>query len=363
MNSIELPLRVDEQLQRIVLPKLEVNAAPSLGSNDCLVLCSGFEDRALAVLESAIQNRKESAFNVLRVDYLPRYEENQSEKISRLCSAANLVVKNVCYDRESPAGGGILIAKETSHYRRVFIDISGMSRLLIVQILAALGQRAQGFKAVGIFYTEANSYPPTKQEFEDECQKASHSESVIGGFISTGVFEVAVTPELSSVAMQGEAIRLIAFPSFNRKQLYAVISEVQPTFIDLVDGIPPNDENKWRPDAIRRCNDKVIRGMVNLRELKLSTLDYRETFRFLLDVYNSRSAFDRLIVAPTGSKMQAASVGLFRAFMHDVQIVYPTPEGFPTPTHHTEGVKNIYHLPLDEFASVKSESELESDLR
>lgn len=354
MSSIELPLRIDEQLQKITLPQLIEKAVPSLGPNDCLVLCSGFEARALAALEEAIQNRNGGTFDVLCVNYLPLYQENQSELIVQRCLAVNLNIRNFSYDRESPAGAGIYLAEEIGHYDRVFIDISGMSRLFIVQILVALGQREHGFKGVSVFYTEAESYPPTKQEFNDECQRAVNLGGAIGGFISTGVFEVAVTPELSSVAMQGEAIRLIAFPSFNRKQLYALISEIQPTFINLIDGIPPREENKWRPDAIRQCNEKTTRSMVNLEESKLSTLDYRDTFRFLLDIYNQRSAYDRLVIAPTGSKMQAVAVGLFRAFMNDVQIVYPTPEGFPTPNRHTEGVRNMYLLPLDEFRSRKT---------
>lgn len=353
MSSIEPPLRVDEKLQRTVLPELTSNAIPKLGRNDCLVFCSGFEARSLAVLERAIHSKKNDTFGAVRVDYLPEYRENQREHSTQLCVEAGLTVREVSYNRESPAGAGSLISDAISHYERVFIDISGMSRLLIVQILVALGQRGRGFDGVSIFYTEAQTYPPSQQEFSEECERAAGSDSVIiDSFISTGVFEIAITPELSSVAMHGEAIRLVAFPSFNRTQLHALISEIQPTFINLVDGMPPLEENKWRPQAIRNCNEKTIRSIANREEIMLSTLDYRETLRFLLGIYNERSAFDRLVIAPTGSKMQAVSIGLFRAFMNDVQIVYPTPQIFRAPERHTEGVRDIYHLALDVFAKV-----------
>ncbi len=353
MNSIELPLRIDEKLGKLSLPEMLGNAMPILNRNDCLVFCSGFEERSMVVLKSAIQHKSSDSFGAVLIDYLPENKANQSELAASLCAGSGLDVKKVTYNREAPTGIGSTIANNVNRYDRVFIDISGMSRLLLVQILVALGKRERSFKGISVFYAEAQVYPPSMQEFEAGCTKAER-EGVIDSFISSGVFEVAITPELSSVSMQGEAIRLITFPSFNRTQLQALISEVQPTFVNVVDGMPPRDENKWRLQAIRRCNIKTIGSIANLEEITLNTLDYRETLGFLLDVYNKRSAFDRLVIAPTGSKMQAVSVGLFRAFMDDVQIVYPTPQTFPEPERHTEGVREIYQLDLDKFAAVAS---------
>ncbi len=351
MTKLDLPERVDEKLRHMRLPDLQ-QAVGELGNGDCLVFCAGFEARSLAVLERAISRQKRSSFDVVRIDYLPEYKQNKSDVAASLCTKAGLNVTKMSYNREAPAGFGPELAQAISSKNRIWIDISGMSRLLIVQLLVALAQRNDGLRNVTVCYTEAERYPPSKDEFDEECTRAARADSSIDSFISTGVFEVAVTPELSSVAMQGEAIRLIAFPSFNRKQLHALLSEIQPTFVNLIEGTPPRPENAWRPLAIRKCNDRAIRSIANLSEIALSTLDYRQTFNFLLDLYNERSAFDRLVVAPTGSKMQAVAVGLFRAFMHDVQIVYPTPEEFPKPERHTEGVKAIYQLSLDQFGSV-----------
>lgn len=357
MNTIDLPLRIDEKLGKMPLPEMLSNATPALNNNDCLVFCSGFEERSMSVLKSAIQHKGSESFGVVLIDYLPKYKANQSELAANLCTDSGLHIKKATYNREAPTGMGSTIADYVNRYDRVFIDISGMSRLLLVQILVALGKREHSFKGVSVLYTEALSYPPTMQEFEEGCARTER-DGVIDSFISSGVYEVAITPELSSVAMQGEAIRLITFPSFNSTQLQALISEVQPTFINIVDGIPPRDENKWRLRAIRRCNDKIIGSIANLEEITLSTLDYRKTLRFLLDVYNNRSAFDRIVVAPTGSKMQAVSVGLFRASMDDVQIVYPTPQTFSEPERHTEGVRDIYQLDLDKFAEVLGSARL-----
>ena len=77
-----------------------------------------------------------------------------------------------------------------------------------------------------------------------------------------------------------------------------------------------------------------------------STRDYRETLRILIKVYGERSMFDRIVVAPTGSKMQAVAVGLFRSVMYDVQIVYPTPQIFIAPDEHTIGIRQLYKVAL-----------------
>ena len=91
-----------------------------------------------------------------------------------------------------------------------------------------------------------------------------------------------------------------------------------------------------------------------MEQHKTSTLDYRETLRLILALYDERSAFDKLILAPSGSKMQSVAVGLARSFLSDVQVVYPTPQRFLEPEGHTLGVANVYALQLDNFSRIRS---------
>jgi hypothetical protein len=69
----------------------------------------------------------------------------------------------------------------------------------------------------------------------------------------------------------------------------------------------------------------------------------------LLTLYTDHAMRERLLLAPTGSKMQTVAVGIFRALVHDVQIVYPTPRGFRTPADYTHGVGPMHCLPLGAF--------------
>ena len=138
-----------------------------------------------------------------------------------LCKQYCLDFKEFVYDRENPSGMGRDLADYVTHFGAVFVDISGMSRLLIVQILVALVKQKRKFSVI---YTEAEVYPPLKQEYED--LKALNDLST--SFISSGIFEVVSTPELSSVSMLGEAIRLISFPTFDYVQLSNLVQEIQP---------------------------------------------------------------------------------------------------------------------------------------
>ena len=331
-------LRFDEQLSLIDWPELEPVDDIVLGSADCFVAALGFEERALAGLQRACQGSQN--FNAVFVRYLPEVKENLEAAFSALCEKNGLDANNLVYDRERPSGIGPLVADSVSKCDRVFVDISGMSRLLIVQIIVALVERRQAFH---ILYAEAEVYPPLEKEYRKVHTGAGQNPS----FISSGIFEIVSSPELSSVAMLGGAIRLISFPSFDPSQMSNLVQEVQPTHNNVIRGMPPYEEMAWRPAAIDQLNNSAMKTLQRLDVHQASTLDYRETLKLIADLYQQHSAFDRIVIAPTGSKMQAVAVGILRGVLGDLQIVYPTPLQFVNPSRYTEGVKQIVQLPVD----------------
>ena len=123
-------------------------------------------------------------------------------------------------------------------------------------------------------------------------------------------------------------------------QFSSLRAEIQPSFIGIVNGIPPSPLHSWRPEAITRLNE--INDISGTEEFDASTLDYRETLTTLLNIYQDHAALERLVISPTGSKMQAVAVGIFRTFMQDVQIAYPTPDKFAEPENYTIGAKSVY---------------------
>lgn len=339
-------LRIDEKLAALSKPSLQPVERFSLESTDCLILCTGFEDRVLGVLDSALLGS--APFNVVIVEYLPFMPQNRSPTIREKCVRYGLSFSNVTYDRQNPVGfGEVLLHQLANCNGRIFVDVSGMSRLLIVQLLVALGKRKACFNHCFVAYTEATSYPPSQDEVEAKIAKRSIDPTYSVLFLSSGVFEVTIVPELSSASIPVGQTRLVAFPSLEAYQLTALRAQLQPSRFTFIHGIPPSPANAWRLEAIRRIN-RV--DTVKHDALTTSTLDYRETLDCLLRLYGTHSERERLLISPTGSKMQTVAVGLFRTFMDDVQIVYPTPKEFRSPDNYTKGVGQFYTLPLEGFS-------------
>jgi hypothetical protein len=53
--------------------------------------------------------------------------------------------------------------------------------------------------------------------------------------------------------------------------------------------------------------------------------------------------------------MQTVAVGIFRALVKDVQIVYPTPESYLKPDRYTLGIGPLHLLPLAQFSIAPSD--------
>src|SRR5207249_1396168 len=135
---------------------------------------------------------------------------------------------------------------------RIHIDVSGMSRLLIVQLVAAI-VRAGMVSRTSIIYTEAAQYPPTEEQVRAKLADHPDYRGVLS-FISSGVAGLTIVPELSTVAMQGQPVRVIAFPSFNAAQFATVCAEINAAAFTILNGSPPLSENAWRRQAIRELN-------------------------------------------------------------------------------------------------------------
>lgn len=352
--------RLDEQLRRVQWPEPCVIDVLPVHSGDCLIACAGFEDRSLEALRRVCDDGFHG-FKLILITYRPHYPENLDDDIREICQRCDIGTMDVVYDRENPSGIGSEVANLIGGFDRIFVDISGMSRLLIVQIIVALlGTTHRRPIPMVLLYSEARIYSPTEDQVENDLDSSLRTSSVTSlSYMSSGIFEVATDAALSSVAMLGAEIRLVAFPSFDPIQLKNLVEELQPTYTDLVYGIRPALVNRWRKEAIQKLNSSIVSSFIEDSHgcFESSTLDYTDTLKVLLDIYRDRSMFDRILVAPTGSKMQAVAVGILRAVLYDVQIVYPTPRKFTQPDRYTSGVRRLYSvdLPVGEIGGLVSD--------
>ncbi|HLE63646.1 MAG TPA: hypothetical protein VI750_10920 [Pyrinomonadaceae bacterium] len=333
--------RSNEWLELVVYPPLEEIGSYELAEEDVVVTCAGFEDRAFEFLRRIVRHGSRR-FGVIAIDYLPAEPANRTIELEQLVEQSNARLQSIKYDRQDPHDPSSFVLERVPNSGRLFIDTSGMSRLLIVQLVCAI-VRANRSENSHIVYAEAEQYPPTKDEVDKKFADADKLFSVIN-FISSGVLGIIVPPELSTVAMYGQPIRLIAFPSFNPAQFAALCAEINASSYTIIHGKPHEEENAWRQDAIAKLNS--IAKLREAEEVTVSTFDYRETLSLLLKVYRQHGDRQKLVIAPTGSKMQALAVGIVSGFLRDLQIVYPAPRSFPLPDNYTKGVSRIYGLGL-----------------
>lgn len=327
-------------------PKLEKFEPLHIEKDDLLILCAGFEERALAALKKII-SFGQTNLRVLIIEYLPELKNNRAKEIINLCLDNKIDFFELKYNRYDPFSFGeqiYPIIGENS--KKVYLDISAMTRLLIVQIIVGFGQSIRKFNNFKLIYTEAEEYFPKEDKIIQMLKSINNIYRDI--FISSGVFEVTVIPELSSVSSYDLTSRLIVFPSFNSDQLFALKADLQPSYFSFINGIPPSSENSWRTDVIRKINK--IDTFPRKEEYNCSTLDYVETLDQLIELYSKYSYSNRLLLSPIGSKMQTVAVGIFRTYLNDVQIVYPTPREYAHPKVYTSGIKNMYILNLESFS-------------
>lgn len=347
----------DETLLAISKPSLTELGDLALTEGDTLVLSAGFEDRAFAFLNSALASGRK--FRVIVVEYLPHNPQNRIAAARAAAAQRGIAVDVLTYDRENPIGfGDLLVASLGNRSGRTFLDISGMSRLLIVQTLVALHESDESLQRTHVIYTEAAEYPPTLEDAKKALQAAEENPSEPIHFLASGVFEVTVLPELSAVGFASSPTRLIVFPTLDRVHLTALLTELQPSQLTVIEGQPPSRANQWRPGIIGQINElDRLQTQTGAEREMTSTLDYRDTLDRLLRLYAKHGIRERVVLSPTGSKMQSVAVGLFRAWIRDVQIVYPTSSGFCSAESYTVGIGPTRLLDLAPFAKLTTESD------
>src|SRR5262245_3759157 len=179
-------LRPDEMLAAVSKPALVPTNQFELKSEDCLILCAGFEDRVTGVIEKTARG---SRFNVLVIEYLPFVPENRLKELTTLCRVRSLPLSKLTYDRQNTVSFGEALLSATAHVRGiVYVDVSAMSRLLIVQCLCALAEREQCFRGSAVVYTEATEYPPSSDDVEEALLKAKENPIQNVLLLSSGVF-------------------------------------------------------------------------------------------------------------------------------------------------------------------------------
>lgn len=338
------------------LPELQLCDRLPLVQGDVVIHAPGFEDRTMALLSTV---KTSAGACAVLLKYLPFSPENRLQEIREALVAAGVAIRDediLDYHRFEPDDfEGRLQARLIAHSAcRVVVDISTMSKLAIMLVLNVCRQLDL---EVMVLYAEAQTYRPSQEEFEQARTKEEIHQPTLQVF--TGVYGVVRVDSLASVAMQGQPTAAIVFMSFNDVLTQVLLNTVYPGRLFLINGRPPL--HSWREAATAWIHDQVRREWeednpvfpvdgdgLGIPRRFASTLDYRETVTLILQLYWQLSANHRLLLAPSGSKMQAVGCYLVKALHPDIHIEYPSPEGF-LPEYST-GVAARWLLDLGKFS-------------
>lgn len=342
---------MNELLISSFFPKIEPFDISIIPKDSIYIGTAGFEDRCFAFLKEC--SKKNLKFHkVVGIKYEPFDEKNKVDEFEKI--AIKLSNKNklewVTYNRHNPEEFSKyieILKKVISIADNTVIDISGMSKFLIVTLFYGLRDYPGN---IYIIYCEAKIYFPKPEDCVSIKEKPPEETP---SFLTTNVYKIVTTTELSSISMQGYPLLIIAFPTFNYKEMYALLNEITPQYLFKIDGIPREKHNQWRLEAIRWINGKIYSDFVpkiRIDEKESSTFDYIQTIEVLTDIYiNSQYKYThKCIIAPTGSKLQTLGVLFFKQMYPEIQLVYPVTATFSN--EYTQGSKNIWSIKFRDFS-------------
>ena len=327
----------------LTMPELVPVTQLHLRPGEVFVVAGGFEERAIA-FSGMVTPSRELPSKALVLRYLPRDASNRFRRLCEVLGAHGCEAVSISYNRHAPGNFDTRFRRALKELNAdaVCVDISSMSRLAIMVISDVTRELNLPFRIV---YAEALDYAPSQEEFEQA--KASKQQHQPTTFIHTGLYDVLRVLRLSSIRMQNHAAVLIAFDSFNEALCQALVNVINPSRFILINGRPPRPALSWREKATAYVHGRLREEWSvedDNRPIKTtSTLLFQETYDLLVKLYWKFSATHRVIIAPTGSKMQTVGAYLLRAVHSDVHVEYPTVEGFFADKYST-GVRETWEL-------------------
>lgn len=330
--------------------------------NRLFISAEGFEERSLAWIRSL--DRSLVFSNVILCKYEPARRTRLDELLKEVQPLTTSGPKILAFHRFAPAifeqELGLELAAQLERVDEVVVDISVMSKLLIMVILWQL-RKFSG--SVRIVYTEPSSYHPTKEEYDSLANDLSKLEV----FPSFGVHNVVRTPELSSVLLQRSPILLCSFTSFNEQLIRALLASMNPSKLCIVASAPPR--LSWREKAAQAIHAKIISEFSHDNPIdsdnrlvrRASTLDYKGALRVVSDLYAQSYSRYRFVLAPTGSKMQAVGLSLLKMACPDIHIEFPTPKSFHFEGYSSKEIHQIHQVYFDSFEEAVREVQSEID--
>jgi hypothetical protein len=336
--------------KKYMLPQMtSSNIFISNTNKKLLILAEGFESRTLSWINH--KENKELFDKAIICKYLYHTATKYDDVLLATKRHCKGEPETLDYDRFEPTIFEThLLEKinECNRYDEVVIDISVMSKLLLLIIIYSL----VNFNGrVRIIYSEPEIWGPQKDKYENALKKKKETDSWIS-LSSVGISSVIRTPNLSSIIMQNCPTFLISFLSFNEQLFGALVNEITPSKLQIINH--SCKRQNWREDAMRNIHADVIHEYFGNDIEPIFTadvLDYIAVFEKLASIYCYYCYDYRIVVSPTGGKIHAVAVALLKLCCPDVHIEYPTPESYLFDDYTSSETHEIHQIVFEKFNS------------
>lgn len=331
-----------------------------LGENRRLLIISeGFEARSLSWISAQKKDVLFSQSIICRYD--PGRENRFEEIYDAVTTRTSAEPKVLSYNRFDPTPFESELEreleKEISLAKEIIIDISVMSKMLIMIILYALRLYPHQIR---IIYSEPNTWSPSEKEYLEK--KPQLNQGSLLSLSSIGVYNFARTPGLSSIAMQNSPSLLIAFTSSNGLLVNALVNELNPSLTCLINA--KNYREPWREQAAIDIQKTLIEGfpLYSNTIYCFELLDYCSVFKTLAEIYQKNCYSKRIILSPTGGKVHTIACALIKNCCPDIHVEYPTPESYIFRTFSSDEVYSTHEIVFKNFKGTIQELAVQYNL-
>jgi len=323
-------------------------------------LCSS--ERKLLIVSEGFEMRSMSWLNELSADdvfedaiiceYYPQKKSRYEEVLAKVTAHTQNPPMSLKYNRFEPMLFETEIRKVLLHankYEDIYVDISVMSKLLIMIIINELKKYG---RRLHLIYSEPEAWGPSKKQFDEAIGERKNGCAIC--LSSVGVGDIVRTPALSSVVMQKNPVVLVAGLSFNEQLVNILVNDINPAKIFLIN--QGCQRNVWREDAIEEIHRGILENYCSQEGMltKFLLTEYDKVFDFLAKLYKKYWLTNRIVFAPTGYKMHAVSFALMKICCPDIHIEYPTPDSYLFEGFSSKEIYSIHELCFDGFeASIK----------
>ena len=269
-----------------MLPEVKnAQTTDTLKKRRLLIIAEGFEKRSLSWIGD---EKNQTTFED---SIICKYEPARRSRFEEMVVAVNTHCVNepviLSFNRFQPTlfeQDLIMELSDVNIYEEVVIDISVMSKLLIMIVIESLRKYCGSLR---IIYSEPESWGPTKKKYEETVSAKTYGTCI--GLSSVGVDSIVKTPSLSSIIMQNSPILLVGFLSFNEQLLNVIVSELSPTKLCIINH--SCSRVKWREKAMLEIHRDLIESYYGKKEIddikSFDVTDYRSVFEYLASIYRN----------------------------------------------------------------------------